>query len=773
MEKHMTKLLATLLAAIMLLPATVQAAPADGWTDEAEQAYQTVTQLVIQRVSESKDYLATATQEENAKAVYALWISGADVPDGFYDDYLRALANWMDIAAKRGKAGYVPGAVRTVAAMGLDVADFAGHDLLAAMQRPELVDADEDRLDMLMDLDAAGDAGKTDGFSALRETLITEALARQQSSGEFRYTSKWPAELKRKGVAAEPDRFDYILLTAKSAQALAPYRSRAEVGTAIEKAIDYLSAQQLASGGFLRYGEDVEEDAVVLEMMQALGISPDDERFVKNGNTVPDGMMGWYQGKYSSSAPAPGQGFYRENANWGYNTYSYYEPLGWVKSSWGSMYDPDDPDKCVIERKYINEAAFSGFSLFYTASQTRNTSTEDLVVPPRSDTDVKLDYKQLITEKSGELAEELSVKKLIEEYSYLLDGGSHYITSSQISTFSSQLLAREKMNIKMTEEEQAKLREIMAVIVGAGGETYLGRASYTYAAGAVRAMQYLGMDPGDINGLDYIVPLTNTSKAAPTSTQDFNSYLYDIASIDPEVWRSRGVDGDMLAEQFITRVLADQTLDGGFDGYYGYSVATAKEGETVIGQGSVPETISALSALASYRDKENVAAAIEAGLTYLSSVQLADGSFECWGDTPNGAVTLSMLSLMDKLDISIDDERFVKNGNTVADAMRTFYVDGVGFISDFEVEAPLDDLSRLPVYENPVMGNYSTISALTYLQAAENGTFGPDGKGSSVFEVVGAALTETPLGAILLAVIIVVLLAFGMIRRYRRIKKEQ
>ena len=773
MEKHMTKLLATLLATIMFLPVTVQAVLTDGWTDEAEQAYQTVTKLVIQRVSERKDYLATATQEENAKAVYALWISGADVPDGFYDDYLRALANWMDIAAKRGKAGYVPGAVRTVAAMGLDVADFAGHDLLAAMQRPELVDADEDRLDMLMDLDAAGDAGKTDEFNALRETLITEALARQQSSGEFRYTSKWPAELKRKGVAAEPDRFDYILLTAKSAQALAPYRSRAEVGTAIEKAIDYLSAQQLASGGFLRYGEDVEEDAVVLEMMQALGISPDDERFVKNGNTVPDGMMGWYQGKYSSSAPAPGQGFYRENANWGYNTYSYYEPLGWVKSSWGSMYDPDDPDKCVIERKYINEAAFSGFSLFYTASQTRNTSTEDLVVPPRSDTDVKLDYKQLITEKSGELAEELSVKKLIEEYSYLLDGGSHYITSSQISTFSSQLLAREKMNIKMTEEEQAKLREIMAVIVGAGGETYLGRASYTYAAGAVRAMQYLGMDPGDINGLDYIVPLTNTSKAAPTSTQDFNSYLYDIASIDPEVWRSRGVDGDMLAEQFINRVLADQTLDGGFDGYYGYSVATAKEGETVIGQGSVPETISALSALASYRDKENVAAAIEAGLTYLSSVQLADGSFECWGDTPNGAVTLSMLSLMDKLDISIDDERFVKNGNTVADAMRTFYVDGVGFISDFEVEAPLDDLSRLPVYENPVMGNYSTISALTYLQAAENGTFGPDGKGSSVFEVVGAALTETPLGAILLAVIIVVLLAFGMIRRYRRIKKEQ
>ena len=773
MEKHMTKLLATLLAAIMLLPATVQAAPADGWTDEAEQAYKTVTELVVQRVTESKDYLAAATQEENAKAVYALWISGADVPEGFYNEYLQALADWLDLAVKRGKTAYIPGVIRTVAAMGLDVTDFAGHDLMDALRKPELVEADEDRLDMLIDLDAAGDVGKTDEFNALREQLLTEALARQQSSGEFRYTSKWPAELKQKGVDDEPDRVDYILLTAKSVQALAPYQSRKDVSAAIDKALNYLSEQQLPSGGFVKYGdEDVEEDAAVLEMLAALGISLADERFTKDDRTVLDGMMGWYQSTYAEQARTPGQGFYRELIGWSYSTGKYF-PVGWAITSWRTMDDPDDPDEHVKERIYINETAFPGLAQLRVMLQAAPVVGGSITAPSGGigGVSAELDYKQLITEKSGELAEELSVKKLIEEYSYLLDGGSHYITSSQISTFSSQLLAREKMNIKMTEEEQAKLREIMAVIVGAGGETYLGRASYTYAAGAVRAMQYLGMDPGDINGLDYIVPLTNTSKAAPTSTQNFNSYLYDIASIDPEVWRSRGVDGDMLAEQFIIRVLADQTLDGGFDDFYGYSVATAKEGQTVIGQGSVPETISALSALALYRDKENVAAAIEAGLTYLSSVQLADGSFECWGDTPNGAVTLSMLSLMDKLDISIDDERFVKNGNTVADAMRTFYVDGVGFISDFEVDAPLDGLDTLEY--KTTMGVTSTVSALTYLQAAENGKFGPDGKGNSVFEIVGSALKETPLGVILLAVIIVALLAFGMIRRYRRIKKEQ
>ena len=767
MEKHMTKLLATLLAAIMLLPATVQAAPAwDGWTAELEAAYQTVSGLVADSVSESRDYLSAARQETNAKAVYALWVSGADVPEDFYNEYLQALADWLALAEQRGKYAYVPGALRAVAAMGLDVTDFAGHDLLEPLRRPEMVEADEDRLDMLLDLDAAGDAGKTDEFNALREILITEALARQQSSGEFRYTSKWPAELKRKGVAAEPDRFDYILLTAKSAQALAPYRSRAEVGTAIEKAIDYLSAQQLASGGFLRYGEDVEEDAVVLEMMQALGISPDDERFVKNGNTVPDGIMGWYQGKYSSSAPAPGQGFYRENANWGYNTY--YKPLGWVKSSWGSMYDPDDPDnpdKCVIERKYINEAAFSGFSLFYTASQTRNTSTEDLVVPPRSDTDVKLDYKQLLKQKTDGM-----VERVIANYEYLLTEARE-ITAREIAGYSSQILALQNANAELTKAEKEKLQEIMTVMVGASGDYYLGRTSSTYSAGAVRAMQYLGMDPANVNGLDYLAVLANTGKLEATSTYDFNSYLRDIESVSAQVWRSRGIDVGTLVDSYAVRILADQTPDGGFDYSYGVNIA---QGDTNTSwRDDTIYTAKTITVLAPYRDKEYIAKAIDRAVDYLSSVQLSDGSFPGMTGDSDGGATLTVLKMMEALDISLDDPRFVKNGNTVADAMKTFYIDGVGFLSSFEVEAPLDDLSRLPVYENPVMGNYSTISALTYLQAAENGTFGPDGKGSSVFEVVGAALTETPLGAILLAVIVAGILAFAMVRRYRRIKREQ
>ena len=766
MRKHFTRILTTLLAIVMLLPVTAQAAPADSWTDEAEQAYQTVTELVIQRVSESKDYLATATQEENAKVVYALWTSGAAVPSGFYDEYLQALADWLDLAVKRGKTAYIPGVIRTVAAMGLDVTDFAGHNLVDALRKPELVEADEDRLDMLIDLDAAGDVGKTDEFNALREQLLTEALARQQSSGEFRYTSKWPAELKQKGVDDEPDRFDYILLTAKSAQALAPYQSRKDVSTAIDKALTYLSEQQLPSGGFVKYGdEDVEEDAAGLEMLAALGISLADERFTKDGHTVLDGMMGWYQESYFDGAPAPGQGFYRHDILWGYRG----SGDAWYASSSSLMSDPDapdDPDRSVIRRDYLNGTAFPGIAAIRVMAKETSINHGSVTSPAGGDISTKLNYKQMLKQETKGLA-----SRVIGEFEDVLTTPRE-ISDSEISTFSAQLLALQNANIELTKAETEKLQEIMTAMVGASSEYYLGRTSSTYSAGAVRAMQYLGMDPGDINGLDYLAVLTNTDKLVATSTYDFNSFMEDIAAVDPVVWRSRGVDVGAVVDKYATRILADQTPDGGFDSYYGVNIAQGHADTSW--RGDARYTAETLTALAPYADKEYVAKAIDAGLEYLSSVQLADGSFANMSkETPDGEVTLAVLKMMEALDISLEDERFVKNGNTVADAMQTFYVDGVGFISNFDVEAPLDNLEILPRYDNPNMGVSDTISALTYLQAAENGKFGPDGKGNSVFEIVGSALTETPLGAILLVVIVAALLAFGMVRRYRRIKKEQ
>ncbi len=774
MRKHFTRILTTLLSLAMLLPIVVQAAPTDGWTDEAEQAYKTVTELVIQRVTESKDYLATATQEENTKAVYALWTSGATVPSGFYDEYLQALADWLDLAVKRGKTAYIPGAIRTVAAMGLDVTDFAGHDLMDSLRKPELVEADEDRLDMLMDLDAAGDVGKTDEFNALREQLLTEALARQQSSGEFRYTSKWPTELKQKGVDDEPDRFDYILLTAKSLQALAPYQSRKDVSTAIDKALNYLSEQQLSSGGFVKYGdEDVEEDAAVLEMLAALDISLTDERFTKDSHTVLDGMMGWYQDFYFEEAEnAPNQGFYRHYISWDYNALW----GGWYHSTAKVMPKPpsisldeetfDMVVTTVLRRRYINPVAYTGLCSIRPVAKAASVAVNAPTPSASASENVSaIDFSKLLDEQKALFEQGVSDGSLWNEDSWM-------VTESDISSFAREVLAFEKANGGFSEEEKAQLSELMKNMMLTSKEYYYKKKSKTLSCGAVRALVALGMDPGNVEGLDYLAPLTSLDGREFPQLDDL---LKDVDAVDPNVWRARGIDADMLVDEYAAAMIEYQMPNGKFDDHYKYVLKQGEDWQTskFTNKDQVELNAGAVAALAPHTDKEYIAKSVESAIEYLSSVQLADGSFPGRDGLPDGAATLAVLDMMDAAGISLNDERFVKNGNTVADGLKTFYIDGLGFVTRTEVDADVDGLTELPSYTSKLLDFPSAVSALTYLQAAENGKFGPDGKGNSVFEIVGAALTETPLGAILLAAIVAALLAFGMARRYRRIKKEQ
>ena len=774
MRKHFTRILTTLLSLAMLLPIVVQAAPADGWTDEAEQAYQTVTELVIQRVTESKDYLATATQEENAKVVYALWTSGATVPSGFYDEYLQALADWLDLAVKRGKTAYIPGAIRTVAAMGLDVTDFAGHDLMDALRKPELVEADEDRLDMLIDLDAAGDVGETDEFNALREQLLTEALARQQSSGEFRYTSKWPAELKQKGVDDEPDRFDYILLTAKSVQALAPYQNRKDVSAAIDKALNYLSEQQLSSGGFVKYGdEDVEEDAAVLEMLAALDISLTDERFTKDSHTVLDGMMGWYQDFYFEEAEnAPNQGFYRHYISWDYNALW----GGWYHSTAKVMPKPpsisldeetfDMVVTTVLRRRYINPVAYTGLCSIRPVAKAASVAVNAPTPSASASENVSaIDFSKLLDEQKALFEQEVSDGSLWNEDSWM-------VTESDIASFARDILALEKANGGFSEEEKAQLSELMKNMMLTSKEYYYKKKSKTLSCGAVRALVALGMDPGNVEGLDYLAPLTSLDGREFPQLDDL---LKDVDAVDPNVWRARGIDADMLVDEYAAAMIEYQMPNGKFDDHYKYVLKQGEDWQTskFTNKDQVELNAGAVAALAPHTDKEYIAKSVESAIEYLSSVQLADGSFPGRDGLPDGAATLAVLDMMDAAGISLNDERFVKNGNTVADGLKTFYIDGIGFVTRTEVDADVDGLTELPSYTSKLLDFPSAVSALTYLQAAENGKFGPDGKGNSVFEIVGAALTETPLGAILLAAIVAALLAFGMARRYRRIKKEQ
>ena len=77
-------------------------------------------------------------------------------------------------------------------------------------------------------------------------------------------------------------------LTAMALQALAKYRSDAAVSGAVERGLAWLEWEQEPNGAYLSWDEENSESvSQVIVALTELGVSLDDERFVKNGQTLP------------------------------------------------------------------------------------------------------------------------------------------------------------------------------------------------------------------------------------------------------------------------------------------------------------------------------------------------------------------------------------------------------------------------------------------------------------------------------------------------------
>ena len=82
-------------------------------------------------------------------------------------------------------------------------------------------------------------------------------------------------------------------VTSMTIQALAPYYNEAGIKAAIDKALVWLSSQQLEDGNYSSYGvPNTESTAQVILALSSLGIDGfADERFIKNENTLMDGLI--------------------------------------------------------------------------------------------------------------------------------------------------------------------------------------------------------------------------------------------------------------------------------------------------------------------------------------------------------------------------------------------------------------------------------------------------------------------------------------------------
>ena len=233
------------------------------------------------------DYMASLG-EPTAGSTGGEWMvlgfarSGREIPKSYYESVVTYVKEHIDKNERLHKVKCTNNCrfIIALTAIGKDVTDVGGHDLLAGL----------DDLNYIRKVGVTGaawtllafDSGDYEMPSGIdRETLVQTILNYEVKNGGW----------ANSGDKADPD------VTCMVIQALAPYRTEnAQVQSAIDKAVTILSEMQDATGNFpSQYSTSSESIAQVIVALSTLGIDVgSDARFVKDGVSALDGLLSYY-----------------------------------------------------------------------------------------------------------------------------------------------------------------------------------------------------------------------------------------------------------------------------------------------------------------------------------------------------------------------------------------------------------------------------------------------------------------------------------------------
>jgi len=188
----------------------------------------------------------------------------------------------------------------------------------------------------------------------------------------------------------------------------------------------------------------------------------------------------------------------------------------------------------------------------------------------------------------------------------------------------------------------------------------LSAVRYSEYSRVALAVASVGANPRDVGGYDLLGPLLDYNT---TMFQGINGPIFAILALE-----GAGFGEKSIIERYIEIILSRQLSDGGF----------ALSGNT-----SDPDTTAmALTALSYYRSRTDVRSAINRALERLSKLQLTTGGFTSFSSTNSESVSQVIIALS-SLGIPINDQRFVKNGNSLLDNLLTYYTAGQGFEHEY------------------------------------------------------------------------------------------
>ena len=167
---------------------------------------------------------------------------------------------------------------------------------------------------------------------------------------------------------------------------------------------------------------------------------------------------------------------------------------------------------------------------------------------------------------------------------------------------------------------------------------------YTEYSRVILAWTALGKDATDVGGFNLLVPLADFDQ---TVFQGINGPIFALLALDSgayDIPENTAGTTQATRDGYVDYIL-NAELPGG-----GWSFAGG-DAETDI-------TAMALQALAKYRDRQDVADAVERGLTVLSQQQEENGGFVAYDSESSESIAQVIVALTE-LDVSLTDSRFV------------------------------------------------------------------------------------------------------------------
>lgn len=182
----------------------------------------------------------------------------------------------------------------------------------------------------------------------------------------------------------------------------------------------------------------------------------------------------------------------------------------------------------------------------------------------------------------------------------------------------------------------------------------------------------IGQDPTNFGGYNLVEKIYNNTNM---DNQGVNAYIFGLIALDSGNFDVP--DNALLnKDKLIDKIISSKTTDNG------WSIISDKAADTDM-------TAMVLTALAPYRNRQDVKQIVDNGIEKLSSMQDSDGGYSSMGTENSQSLSQVIIALCSN-GVDPAGSEFTKNGRNLMDLLLSYQVDG-GF--SFDRKTGYDSLS--------------------------------------------------------------------------------